>query len=188
MRLLVLAALVAASTTSPVWGSENSSVKTCAGFTTGPPETGVAYRRRIVNDDYHMSIVVPKGETGWGGVADYAPFHGFNIFPAGMRSSCIIVMVGWRVDDDEKPVRPPGSTDVKIRGTQAWSEHLEGVVEHQKMVNEIVSFSAPVRTTFADGQVIMVAPADEAPKVRKIYQQILESLSFKKDDPVGRSR
>lgn len=188
MRVKAIVCSTALFAASSAFGSEGVSVKSCAGFVNGSAGSGVAYRHHILNDDYHMSIVAPKGETGWSGVADDAPFHGFAIFPAGARSSCIILFVGWRVDDDKKPVRPPGSTDVKIRGTQAWSEHLEGVVEHQKMVNEIVSFSAPVRTTFADGQVIMVAPADEAPKVRKIYQQVLESLSFKKDDPVDRSR
>ncbi|HVI53732.1 MAG TPA: hypothetical protein VM621_01620 [Luteibacter sp.] len=140
-----------------------------------------------MNDDYHMVISVPNGETGWGGVADDAPFHGFDIFPVGSHSSCIVILVGWRVEEDEKPTRPPGSTVVELDGTQAWLEQRRGTVEHQEMVNEIVSFSAPVRTVFADGQAIMVAPADEVPKVRKIYQQLLKSLSFKKEDPAGHS-
>jgi hypothetical protein len=187
MRLYTLAALVAASTLSPAWGSENQSVKTCKDITAGFSGSGVAYRGRVVNDDYNMSVVIPTGESGWGGVADNAPFHGFDVFPVGSRASCIIIEVGWRVDEDEKPVRPPGSTMVNVVGTQAWSEHHEGTVRRRRMVNETVSFSAPVRTTFADGQVIMVAPVDEAPKVRKIYQQILKSLSFMEEDPADRS-
>jgi hypothetical protein len=179
MRVKAAVCSVAMFVASSAFGSEGVSVKSCSSFFNGSAGSGVAYRHHILNDDYHMSVVVPQGETGWSGVADDAPFHGFAVFPVGTRSSCIILVVGWRVDDDEKPSRPPGSTDAKIRGTQAWSEQREGTIEHQNMMNEIVSFSAPVRTTFADGQVIMVASADEAPKVRKIYQRVLESLSFK---------
>src|SRR6266404_5782185 len=68
----------------------------CKSLSTAGPGLGVSYRGRIVNVDYGISVLVPAGLTGWGGVAPSAPFHGFVIYldPKNYGESCIGFDIG----------------------------------------------------------------------------------------------
>lgn len=72
------------------------------------PGVGSAFRGTVRNDDYAVSVQIPKGLVGWEGTDPPAPFHGFTIFLDPQMTACIVFEVHIRVDEDDT-LKPHGS-------------------------------------------------------------------------------
>jgi len=159
-----------------------SPVVTCDQVTNAQPSKGAKYRGLVVNDDYHMGVRIPDGMTAWGAAVfpdgTGAPFHGFALFPAEGNGACTVVNIGWRVQEDEAPQRPPQARTVIMRGATAWTEDANGLVGGQSMFNRTVTFSAPVGRSVADGSVQIVGPASDRDRLITLGDQIVRSMVF----------
>ncbi len=157
-------------------------VLTCAQVTSAAPSSGATYQGLVVNDDYHLRVRVPKGLTGWGAAVfpdgTGAPFHGFAVYPADDRRGCIVVTIGWRVDEDDAPKRPQGAPSVMIPGATAWMEEASGVAEGQSLFNRTVTFSAAVGHSFADGSIQIIGPSAERRRLTAIGDAIVRSMAI----------
>ena len=160
-----------------------SPLVTCDQVTNAQPSTGAKYQGQVVNDDYHLRVRIPDGLTGWGAAVfpdgTGAPFHGFALFPAAGNSACIVVNIGWRVDEDEAPQRSQQSRAVVMRGATAWSEDASGLAGDQAMFNRTVTFSAPVGRSIADGSIQIVGPASDRDRLITLGDQIVRSMVFR---------
>ena len=86
--------------------ASQSTVMRCEEATRARPQTSVAYTGQVDNDDYKLSLRVPDGLKGWGGVAPNAPFHGFTIFLDSEPDACVLFEVHLRVDPTDAPEHP----------------------------------------------------------------------------------
>ena len=101
----------------------------CRQATTTLPQKGVAYRGAVTNDDYHFSARIPSDLTGWGGIADNAPFHGFTMFLDAKGDSCIVFEIHLRVDRIDTPKRLSGGTAVQLGKAVGWQELKDGTAK-----------------------------------------------------------
>ncbi len=148
----------------------------CDRATMSRPQVGVAYRGDVSIDDYKLHARVPEGLTGWGGVANNAPFHGFTIFLDSLGRSCIVFEVHLRIDDDEVPVRPHTAKRLSLGNATAWQvsnrNHAQGPI------NITTYFSFEQKSRVDDGRILLISPPEDFQKTRSTYTIFLNSIVF----------
>jgi hypothetical protein len=139
---------------------------------------GPAYRGLVRNEDYEFSVYVPKGLTGWGGVAESAPFHGFTIFLDKQERSCIIFEIHIRVSEDDTSEASTGAAPVSLGMAQGWQISKSGLVQNLRLINLVTKFTFRQRGQIDDGEVMLIAPEDNAEIAKARYKSFLSSLRF----------
>lgn len=178
MKFVILIVLVCSTvvTSQPIVGQ--STVMRCEEATRARPQIGVAYRGQVTNDDYKFSAHVPNGLTGWGGVEQNAPFHGFTIFLDPKMESCIIFEVHLRVDEADAPDHPRTAAPLQLGTAQAWKTVKEGTAQGLSMTKITTSFSSKLANQIDDGQILLIAPTVRLEEAKMLYQAFLDSVKF----------
>lgn len=150
----------------------------CRQATQTLPQRGVAYRGAVTNDDYHFSARIPSDLTGWGGVADDAPFHGFTMFLDPKGDSCIVFEIHLRVDESDAPKRLPGGTAVQLGKAVGWQELKEGTANGVNIKNVRTVFSSKQSNQIDDGEIVLVSPTSNLKEAKRLYEAFLRSVRF----------
>lgn len=153
-------------------------VNNCNQSTVFGPDFGQPYIGKIYNEDYNFSVSVPKDLTGWSGVSESAPFHGFTIFLGNERRSCIVFEVHVRVDYEDAPQYPPFL--LSLGDAKGWKSELHGNVDDVDIINMQTIFSYVGDEFTADGSVKFIAPHGDRKKYEHFYYEITKSLKFGK--------
>jgi hypothetical protein len=143
-------------------------------------ETGPSYHGRLDNDDYGFSVDVPSGMTGWSGVADSAPFHGFAIFLDAKHENCILFEIHIRVEGvGMDAVRKPSKSKLIALGkVNGWQTIASGYVHGRRLLNIGTNFTCKRTDQMDDGSILLVTtPAKEGEAI-PIYNALLGSLTF----------
>src|SRR4051794_34683091 len=74
-----------------------AAARSCEQTGISMPGIGHPFTGTIHNEDYDFSATVPAGLTGWSGVAESSPFHGFTIYLDATRQSCIVFEIHVRI-------------------------------------------------------------------------------------------
>jgi hypothetical protein len=151
--------------------------RTCGEVTLTHPKVGSAFNGRATNDDYHFSVQVPHGFTGWSGTATSAPFHGFTIF-LGSDTSCIVFEIHIRVDEENVEPRPVNVRLVSLGKAAGWQATVRGTRDGLELENVITSFSFAQPDQTDDGSVVLVTNARDKGRYLRIYNEFLSSLKF----------
>ena len=130
------------------------------------------------NEDYNFSVTVPAGRTGWSGVAESAPFHGFTIFLDDKRQSCVVFEIHLRVEEEDAPKRPGRAKSLTLGKAKGWQSMSSGIAGGTRMLNVISDFSFTQADQVDDGSVRLIVPSGRAKGALKIYRKFLESLKF----------
>ena len=146
----------------------------CRDVTLANPGIGVPYRGAIANSDYRFVASIPKGLTGWGGVAEGSPFHGFTIFLDSKLESCLVFDIHLRVDEADAPERAADAALLSMGAAQAWTT----TNAQMGMTNIRTSFSSQQTKHFNDGQILLIAPTAALKKAKKTYESFLNSVKF----------
>ena len=154
------------------------TVKGCGQVVSTRPGDGPVYRGAVENSDYDFSAQVPLGLTGWGGVAESAPFHGFTIFLDPKAKSCIMFEVRIRVNESDALAQPPKSKPISLGKATGWQTSYTGIVNGIRLTNVATTFSFKQPDQIDDGVVLLVAPAPNAQDALGIYDSFLRSLVF----------
>lgn len=157
---------------------EQPQVQTCKQVTSAVPNVGRAYRRKVANEDYHFSARVPRGMTGWDGVAGSAPFHGFTVYLDAKGQSCISFEIHLRVDEGDVMENPPGATARQLGSAAGWQTVASGLVNGVRVNNIRTSFSLVRLDQVDDGVILLVAPASQMRRAERIYNEFLRSVVF----------
>lgn len=152
----------------------------CNEVTLTRPEIGAAYRGRVSNDDYHFSVQVPHGLTGWSGTADSAPFHGFTIFLGSDGGSCIVFEVHIRVDEENVPHHPGDAKPLYLGKAAAWQMAIKGNRNGVELENVLTSYSFSQPDQTDDGSVTLVTNSRDKARDLRLYSEFLDSLKFGK--------
>jgi hypothetical protein len=144
------------------------------------PGIGHPFRGAVRNDDYGFKVTVPAGFTGWSGVAESAPFHGFMIYLDAARQSRINFEVHLRVDDNDAPIRPVGAKPVSFGDAVGWQTQRSGRVNGRSMLYVTAHFSHRQRDQVDDGSIQLITPSDQARATFKTYKKFVGSLDFDK--------
>jgi hypothetical protein len=158
--------------------ASQSTVMRCEEATRARPQKGVVYAGHVDNDDYKLSLRVPDGLKGWGGVAPNAPFHGFNIFLDSELDACILFEVHLRVDPTDAPEHPTGAKSLQLGSASAWQVIHEAGARRLGMTAVITSFSSTQRDQIVDGEVLLITPTQRLERAKKVYEALLKSLKF----------
>jgi hypothetical protein len=138
------------------------------------PHIGIAYRGEVSSDDYRFSAHIPDGLTGWGGVGQGAPFHGFTIFLDSKMESCIEFEVHLRVDQADAPGHSLVATPLQLGTAQAWRIVREGL----NVTNITTSFSSKHLSRVDDGEIVLIAPTARLHEAKRAYDAFLDSVKF----------
>ena len=158
--------------------AQTPKIVTCGQATLTKPEVGVAYRNDVTIDDYKFFATVPKGLTGWGGVAANAPFHGFTIFLDRSPRSCILFEVHLRVDDASGSLQPSSAKSLSLGQAKAWQSSNSGTTRDGELMNVRTRFSFEHDSQIDDGEVILISPSAEQRNTMRVYEQFLRSIHF----------
>ncbi len=156
--------------------SQTQARLSCNQATPAKPDAGVAYSGKVLIDDYKLHARVPEGFTGWGGVANDAPFHGFTIFLDRSLGSCIVFEVHLRIDEDEARVRPRGAGRFLLGNATAWQTSNGN--HGQGPINITTYFSSQQKSRVVDGKVLLISPPGELQKMKSVYDTFLNSLAL----------
>ena len=157
---------------------QTPNVVTCSQVTLTEPTLGVAYRAAVSNDDYKLSAAIPKGYTGWGGVAANAPFHGFTIFLDQSLRSCILFEVHIRVDDADVPPHLHSAEALSLGQARAWQISSRVATKSGEIINLRTSFTFEHDGETDAGQVTLISPVSEQRKSKPPYDHFLKSIHF----------
>ena len=155
-----------------------SSVSRCQDMVSTHSGMGPAYRRLVKNEDYGFSAYVPKALTGWGGVEQSAPFHGFTIFLDQRERSCIVFEIHIRVDEDDTSEAPAGATSVSLGKAHGWQFTKSGQVHGLRLINIVTKFTFRQHGEIDDGEIVLVAPEKYSVSAIATYQSFLHSITF----------
>ena len=160
--------------------SGQEMVSSCKHVGAREPMVGSAYRGVVRNEDYDLTVRVPAGLSGWSGVGQSAPFHGFTVFLDSSQSSCIVFEVHLRVDENEAPPRPADAKPVSLGRARGWQTSRTGVVGKASILNVITTFSFDRPDQTDDGMVLLIAPSMEPKRALTVYGEFLRDLRFGK--------
>ena len=160
--------------------ASQSTVMQCEEATRARPQTGVVYAGHVDNEDYKLSLRVPDGLKGWGGVAPSAPFHGFVIFLDSELDACILFEVHLRVDPTDAPEHPLGARSVQLGSASAWQVIHEAGTRRLGMTAVITSFSSTQGNQIVDGEVLLITPTQALERSKKVYRAFLGSLRLRR--------
>lgn len=158
---------------------ERSEVVSCAQTGNPGPGIGHAFRGDVSNEDYRFSVVVPSGFTGWTGVGDSAPFHGFTIFLDASRSSCIVFETHLRVDENEAPEKPKDAQPIVLGSAKGWRVTTSGNLNGVQLINVKTTFSNARTDQVDDGYVLLVTPSTRLAETLRSYNTFLRRLKFR---------
>jgi hypothetical protein len=153
-------------------------VVTCSQAPLTRPEVGIAYRGEVSIDDYKFSANVPRGLTGWGGVAASAPFHGFTIFLDHSLRSCILFEVHVRVDDADGPLHSSSAKSLSLGQAKAWQSSASVTTKEGGLMNIRTSFTFEHDGQIDDGEVMLISPSTEQRSGVQVYEDFLKSVHF----------
>jgi len=142
------------------------------------PHVGEAFRGVVQNSDYHFVAHVPPGLTGWTGTGESAPFHGFAIFLADDRRSCIVFEIHVRVDQSDAPKRPIDAKPIVLGHARGWEIETAAKEDSEQFTNVRTVFSFRQRDQIDDGSVLLIAPAKRLPEAMAQYRAFLRGLEF----------
>ncbi|HTW46595.1 MAG TPA: hypothetical protein VMD92_01530 [Acidobacteriaceae bacterium] len=155
-----------------------SKVRRCLDIVLTHPGIGPPYRGLVRNEDYDFSVNVPTGFTGWGGVAQSAPFHGFTIFLDSQGQSCIDFEIHIRVNEDDTAESSDGAMPVLLGKARGWQVTNSGRVHNLQLVNVVTKFTFRQRSQIDDGEVVLVTPERSAQRAKVLYESFLQSLKL----------
>jgi hypothetical protein len=176
-RTALFVVLVLAVTAYSQPKRRQSKVVDCGQVTQTRPGRGHGFRGEVVNEDYVFSARIRGGLTGWGGVAQVAPFHGFTIFLDSQMKSCIIFEVHLRVDDNP-PRHPRTATPIQLGRAQGWQWAREGNIADSTVANFNTSFSFGPPNHVDDGEVLLIAPTPGFQEAKAAYDEFVRSIKF----------
>jgi hypothetical protein len=158
--------------------SQSGAIGTCDTIAAGGPGNGVPYKGTVVNDDYKVSLTIPKGLTGWG-ASDTAPFHGFVIYlPSDHEfSGCIDFVVNLRVPLGYG-VTPHHGAKVIAGNLPAVKEEATGKVKDVEFTNITIWFSYALGKRTIDGRVYLVTPTVDLGRNRPLFEEFLSKARF----------
>jgi hypothetical protein len=183
-QLTILTFIVLCSISSGGSGANkqdaSNPIRSCAKAVLTRPGIGPKYRGLLTNSDYRFTADIPAPLTGWGGVADEAPFHGFTIFLDKSARACIIFEIHIRVDGAYPAYRKPqSSSPISLGNATAWQIRSSGTVNDTQIENIITTFSNRQRNSeIDDGSVELITPASHARDSEQTYLQFLQHLRF----------
>ena len=158
--------------------AQTPKVVTCRQATTTRPENGVAYRGDVKIDDYKFAANVPKGLTGWGGVAPNAPFHGFTMLLDQSLRSCILFEVHLRVDDVGGPIHSDLAKPLLLGQAKAWQVSRSASTAAGDLTNIKTSFTFEHDGQIDDGEVVLITPSAGQRDAVYLYEEFLKSVHF----------
>jgi len=158
--------------------AQATKVKDCAQVSNTHPGIGHAYTGLVRNEDYDFTAHLEAGLTGWSGVAETAPFHGFVIFLDSTEQSCILFEVHLRVDESDGQIHSPRAKDLRLGKAEAWQTTNIGVIEGIQVSNIRTAFSFKQATQIDDGVVLLITPNSKVRELRRIYDGFLKSIVF----------
>ena len=153
-------------------------VKDCAQVSNTRSGIGHAYTGLVRNEDYDFTAHLEPGLTGWSGVAETAPFHGFVIFLDAKEQSCILFEVHLRVDEGDSQIRISKAKNLRLGKANAWQTTNVGIIKGKRISNISTSFSFKQANQIDDGEVLLVAPTSTVGKASQIYEAFLKSVTF----------
>jgi len=181
--LPTLTLLLCQPNASPSHSPNNTpSVSRCQDMVSTHSGMGPVYRGLVKNEDYGFSVYVPQGLTGWGGVAESAPFHGFTIFLDKQERSCIVFEIHIRVNEEDFSQVPTGATSVSLGMAQGWRIAKSGQLHNLQLINIETKFTFRQHDQIDDGEIVLVAPEGSANSAKASYEIFLQSLKFGKRD------
>jgi hypothetical protein len=116
--------------------------------------------------------------TGWGGVAEAVPFHGFTIFLDSTEQSCIWFEIHLRVDESDAAPRPSEAKSLHLGRAEGWQTTSDGLVNGVRLSNVRTSFSFKRPSEIDDGEVLLVAPTSQMREALRTYDEFLKSVAF----------
>ncbi|WP_347989253.1 hypothetical protein [Methylomonas sp. AM2-LC] len=159
--------------------SQQSKVVDCSHATISRPKIGNSFQGLIINEDYAFTVKIPGGYTGWDGVDQNAPFHGFTIFLDQKMDACINFEIHIQVDEAEAPKPPRSAKLLRLGESQAWQSISKDQVGKITMVNIRTSFSFKQAKQIDNGEVILVTPISHLSETKHIYDDFVRSLIFR---------
>lgn len=158
--------------------SFEAEAKTCDQMVTTKPGMGHAFVGHFVSEDYRFSVHIPAGSTGWTGVAEDAPFHGFTMFLDEKQQTCIVFDIHVRVDEDEQPHHPSYAKKMHFGTARGWQWSTQGNAAGVPYSNVITTFSYGGSAGAADGEIRLIAPAADLAGTKQKYDEFVRTLSF----------
>jgi len=151
---------------------------TCSQVSLARPGVGSAYIGMFRNGDYNFSVRIPHGITAWSGVADGAPFHGFEIFLDPKLQACIVLEIHIRIPENSPDTRDAGGETVQLGKANGRIMMSTGLVNGIKMerITTAFSFKQPDQTD--DGEILLITPSARSIETKRIYDALVRSLSF----------
>jgi len=179
MRIILILIGICAVTAADCQASVHpSQVVECRAITLTRQGVGSAFKGNIINDDYAFSAKIPDDLTGWSGVAQGAPFHGFTIFLDSQGSACIYFEVHIRVEEKEAPGFPIGGREIHLGMAQGWQSIHEGSIGDLSFTNISTTFSFQRTNRKDDGVALLITPTVNLKKARAVYDNFINSLKF----------
>jgi hypothetical protein len=179
-RIVLMFIGICAATTADCQSSvRHSQVVECSQATLARPDLGSAYKGDFVNDDYAFSVRIPNDLTGWSGVAESAPFHGFTIFLNPQESACIEFEVHIRVDEEDAPKFSSGGKTIRLGNVKGQQSFHEGRIGDVSMINIRAIFSVHHANRWDDGEVLFIIPTENFKKTKIVYDDFIKSMKFK---------
>nr|WP_199038405.1 hypothetical protein [Dyella sp. ASV24] len=158
--------------------SSEAEVKTCDQMVTTKPGMGHAFVGHVASEDYRFSVQIPAGSTGWTGVAEDAPFHGFTMFLDEKQQNCIVFDIHVRVDEDERPHHPSYARQMHFGTARGWQWATHGKAAGVPYSNVITTFSYEGSAGSADGEMRLIAPTADLAQTKQKYDKFVRTLSF----------
>ncbi len=154
------------------------AVRNCDEVSNSRPGMGHGYTGLVTNEDYDFTAHLPSGLTGWGGVAETAPFHGFTIFLDSKKQSCILFEVHIRVDESGSEIHSSKTRNLHLGKADAWQTVHVGMKKNEQMNNIKTSFTFKQANQIDDGVILLVTPTSKMPESKQIYEEFLKSVVF----------
>jgi len=159
--------------------TSSSDVITCAQATETQPYAGTRFEGYVSNSDYRFSALIPRGLTGWTGVAERAPFHGFSIFLDDRMNACIVFEIHVRVNEEDSPKKPASAVPVTLGSARGWQSVTQGTIGDANILNIRTDFSHRQGDQIDDGEIVLITPLAEAGEAKAVYKEFIQSLEFR---------
>jgi hypothetical protein len=179
-EIVVLVPLLLAGT-AEARTPHGSRAVSCGQATLSRPGVGRAYRGAIANEEYAFSARIPRGLTGWDGVDQSAPFHGFTIFLDPQMTTCVTFEVHIQIEPGDTPRPPKSATPVKLGDASAWQSMRSGLVNNSNINNVVTDFSIRRSNHTDEGEILLVAPTEKIGQARRVYDAFVRSMDFRRN-------
>jgi hypothetical protein len=156
---------------------DKTKILRCENITLANSGVGVPFSNRVVNEDYGLTVTIPRNYIGWSGVDPRAPFHGFTIFLGGELTACIDLEIHIRVDEDKKPTYPERSKKIELSGITGRQTKISGKIDGEEYVNLRTVFSCVHGKNTSDGELILIVPMSNIAMSLDLYTGVLNSMS-----------